>query len=472
MAIDKNEIITQFRERGRGDPPSALADVFVNGLLKVALFLDAKNTFARDEQSLTSILASLQDLDALSINANILDQELSDLIVKLQSDIDATATNFGVVRQPAAQSRGNVFLLKTFALQNPITVPQGRKFFSTELNQEYRTTESIVITTMVFNTTVNAFVASIPVESTNSGLETIAAEGQINQIRDAIPGIDGVVNIEVVGGGRDRESDQEFVDRLLEILSANNIGTKAGYAALIIELDNVKGVSVTGANDPFMFRDLTDGGAVDIFVTDPFATSVTELVSASQIKTVGATFVFSPSRQPIINDVATVNPPVGSVIGITKDTGAFGGSLRAKDEIILDSDPTGLTIGYQANKLVADVQEFMDDVSRKILGSDVAIKEALIVLIDVIITIRVLSGFASDTVRQNVETEITKFISSLAIGSSLEQSDIIKVATSVPGVDRVNLPPIKFDRTTGSVQNVITAASNEVLRPNSIIVNI
>ncbi len=471
MAIDKDSLITLFRNRGRGDPPAALADVFINALLRVGIFLDAKNTFARDEQSLTSILVTLQDIDALSILGVDLNEPFGDLVAQLQSDIDKIGTNFGKSRQAATQSRGNVLLFRNFALDEEITIPAGRKFFATEIEQEYQSTETVVITAMSFDITVNAFVASIPVESVDAGIDTIAAENQINQIRDPIPGIDGVVNVDVVGGGRDRESDQRYAERLLDVLSANNIGTKSGYAADTIELENVNGVSVVGANDPFMFRDLTDGGSVDILVTDPFPVSVTELVTASQV-TAGPTFVFRPSRQPIINDIATINPPAGAVLGINKDLGAFGGSLLANDEIVLDTDPPGLVIGYQINRLIADVQEFWDTDERNILGSNILVREAFTVGVDVIMTIRVNSGFSTNVVRSNVESEITKFIAALNIGQDLEQSDVIQVATNVAGVDRVNIPLTKFDRTTGTVQNVIVAASNEVLRPNSIIVNV
>ncbi len=472
MAIDKASLITLFRSRGRGDPPAALADVFINALLKTAVFLDAKNTFARDEQSLTSILVTLQDLDALSILGIDLNEPFGDLVAQLQADIDKIGTNFGKARQAATQSRGNILLFRNSALDEAITVPAGRKFFATEINQEYQSTETVVITAMSFDTTLNAFVASIPIESTDTGIDTIAAESQINQISDPIAGIDGATNVDVVGGGRDRESDQRYADRLLDILSANNIGTKSGYAAETIELENVNGVSVVGANDPFMFRDLTDGGAVDILVTDPFPVSVTELVAASQITVVGPTFVFRPSLQPIINDVATINPTVGAAVVLNKDIASFGGSLRANDEIILDTDPTGLVIGYQINRLVADVQEFWDTDERNILGSDILAREAFTVFVDIIMTIRVNSGFSVSVVRSNVESEVTKFVAALNIGQDLEQSDVLQVVTNVAGVDRVNLPLTKFDRTTGTVQNVIVAASNEVLRPNSIIVNV
>lgn len=472
MPITKEDIIAQFRNRGRGDPPSALADISVNSLLRMTTYLDAKNTFARDEQSLVSILASLEDLTALGILSTDMNEDLGSLITKLQSDIDAIATNFGTTRQPASQSRGNVALLRNSALTEDINVPAGTKVFSTELEQEYQTTETVLITTMTFDSNVNAFVASVPIESANSGLDTIVAEGQINQLRSSIVGIDGVTNIEIVGGGRDRESDQQFVTRLLEILSANNIGTKAGYEELIFSQENVKGVSAIGANDPFMFRDLTDGGAVDIYVTDPLPISISETILAAQVEVVGQTFVVIPSRQPVINDVTTINPAAGFVIGINKDTGAFGGSQKANDQIVLDTDPTGLVLGYQSNKLVSDLQAFVELPENSIFGSDVLIRAASVALVDVIFSIRVLSGFTPSVVTQQVETEVTQAIANLNIGQSLEQSDIVEIAVGVPGVDRVNLPPTKFDRSTGTVQNVITAAANEVLRPNTVIANI
>ena len=471
MPITKDDIISQFRERGRGDPPAALADVFVNGLLRMTNYLDAKNTFARDEQSLVSILASLEDLNALGILAITMNEDLGSLVTKLQSDIDAIATNYGATRQPASQSRGNVSLLKNTALTEDITVVAGSKFFSTELDKEYQTTETVIITAMTFDSDQNAFVASVPVESADSGLDTIAAIGQINQARSSITGVDGVTNLEVIGGGRNRESDRQFVTRLLEILSSNNVGTKAGYESLIFSQDSVKGVSSIGANDPFMFRDLTDGGAVDIYVTDPVPQAVSETILASQVETVALTFVVTPSRQPVIDDVTTISPPVGLVIGIDKDLGVFGGSLQAFDKIVLDTDPTGLVLGYQTNKLVADLQSFVEQPENKIFGSDVLIRAASVVDIDIILSIRVLSGHTPSTVSAQVESEITQFIANLNIGQSLEQSDILAVAVGVPGVDRVNLPPTKFDKTTGTVQNVVNATANEVLRPNSVIVN-
>jgi hypothetical protein len=63
-------------------------------------------------------------------------------------------------------------------------------------------------------------------------------------------------------------------------------------------------------------------------------------------------------------------------------------------------------------------------------------------------------------------------ISVLGIGVSLEQSDIVRVAVDTPGVDRVDLPLIQFDRGVAGILNVIQASGNETLRVGAVVVNL
>lgn len=222
-----------------------------------------------------------------------------------------------------------------------------------------------------------------------------------------------------------------------------------------------------------MIRDGDGGGSVDIYVTDPDPVTVTELATADNFVPSGPSFVFTPSRQPVVDDLAAVQPTDATVI--TKDAGVFGGSVRAQDTITFATDHTAAFITYQANDLVRQVDDFVQEPERKILASDVLVKEALFVLIDVFLTIRVLPEFNNirTTVQARVEAAITELISILGIGVSLEQSDLLKAVTEVDGVDRVNLPLTKFERSvnTGTL-NVIDAAANEVLRVGTIQVTV
>jgi len=475
MPISALDIVDIIRSRGRGDPPSALADVFVNPLTRVLRFLDTKIEFARIEQTLDSIIATLEDPDAIINFSAQLGETTTVITTRLQAAINDIASNFGIVRRPAAPSVGTVLLLRNASLGSPttpITVTVGRRVFAASINQEYATTETIIINTMVFDVTLNRFIFSLPIQSINSGIDTVASVGQITQIRGTIPGIDGVTNQTAVVGGRDTETDRDLSARIKTALSANNIGTKSGYRLLVLNVPEVKDALVVGASDPLMTRDLGDGGSVDIYVTDPIPAAIAELATNSNTVPSGPNFIFSPSRQPIVPGIIA-----SPILSYDKDESVFAGSIRAKDTITFSIDPTGSTVDYQVNNLISKVQTYTDDPARKILGADVLIKEAITVLIDVIFKIQTLSGFSPSVVKTNVESALTKFVSSLGIGQSLEESDVIRVVTTVPGVDRVNLPFSKFDAASGPsildpVTGILAAQANEVLRPNVIQANL
>lgn len=476
MSITPQDIIAVIRSRGRGDPPSALADIFVNPLVKVLLFVDGKIDLAKAQQTIDSIILTLEDEDTLTSLAAFLDDTVENITLQLRTALEDIGSNFGLSRRPAASSSGNVVLMRSTDLivppDSPISVPSGKKVFAPSLNQEYRITSTTIITSMSFDDVLQKFTFTVPVESVNIGLSTIAATSQISQIRDPIPGIEEVTNVDPIVGGRDEESDRNFGDRIKSTLSANNIGTVAGYRDMVLGITNVQDTNVIGASSPFMVRDEGDGGSLDVYVTDPITLSISELATAANYQPSGPKFEFTPSRQPVIDDTSTIQPT--DVDSINKDVGVFAGSVKSKDTIIFDSDHTGEIITYQVNDLIREVDDFVQDETRKIVGSDILVKEAIEVLVDVIITIQVLPEFSSsrDSVRDDTENAITQFISSLRIGDNLEQSDIIAVVTDVDGVDRVNLPPTKFEKSVNTGQvNIIEALANQVLRPGTILVN-
>ena len=477
MSVSAQQIIDIIKKRGRGDPPSAISDLFLLPIVRTVTFIDAKIDFAQAQQTIDTILVLLEDEPALAELAGFLDETVEDLTTRLKTALEKIASNFGFSRRPASQSNGTVLVLRSNSLTVPpdsaITVPVGRRFFAPSINQEYLTTSTVIIATMIFDSDLQKFVFSVPVQSVNVGLATVAGASQISQVRNSIPGIEGVTNKDPVTGGRDEETDRELADRIKTALSANNIGTISGYRNLILSLFDVKDTSIVGAGDPFMLRDAGDGGSIDAYVTDPIPLTINELATALNFVPSGPNFAFSPSRQPLINDTATILPAI-NVVSINKDLGAFAGSIKARDTITFDADLTGQTITYQVNTLVKTVNDFVQDPKQKIVGADILVKEAQFVLVDIIITIQVLPEFVSarDAVRDNVQNAITQFIAALNIGKNLEQSDIVQVITNVAGVDRVNLPPTKFERSTNTGQiNIISPLANEVLRPGSIIIN-
>src|SRR5258706_14292470 len=101
MALTLNDIISSFRNRGRGDPPSALADIFVGPLLKVSNYLDSKLDLSRTEQTLNGILALLEDPTTLSTVASSLQTTTDALTTELKSAISTIGSNYGLTRRAA-----------------------------------------------------------------------------------------------------------------------------------------------------------------------------------------------------------------------------------------------------------------------------------------------------------------------------------------------------------------------------------
>ena len=470
MSFGTEDLVALVRARGRGDPPTAMGEVFVTPTVATLQFLDAKVQLARIEQTLDTILATLEDSATLADLAARLGEDQVDVENRLHRAIDDAAANFGLTRRPAAQSYGSVVVFRSTPLTSIVTIPSGFKFYAPSLEQEYGSVNTINISSMSFDVTLNKYIASVPVQSVDVGLNTAAAIGQVVQIRDNNPQLEGVTNLDPIVGGRDQESDRDLVARIKTALSANNIGTKSGYRNLVLSLSNVKDASIIGAGDTLMVRDLSDGGSVDIYITDPVPIQVNELatIAGGNLDVTGT--IFTPSRQPIINNITTVSPAPSAII---KDGTVYAGSLRAKDQITFSTSQDGVTISYFVNDNVRVVQEYLDDPDRKILGSDVLVKEVQVVLVNVIFKITVLSGFSKSVVATNVQNEVTQFISTLGVGQSLEQSDVLRIATNVAGVDRVDLPMTQFDRggTTPQQLKVIEAAANEVLRVNTVAVN-
>jgi hypothetical protein len=472
--ISADTIIELIRNRGRGDPSSALGEIFVTPLTRVMQYLDSKIQFARTEQVLDTILATLEDENALTAFAVQLEEEVAVITQRLSVAVDEIASNFGVLRRPAVASKGTVLVYRSNPLVNPISIPSGRKFSAPLLNQDYAATETIQITSMSYNATLNKYTYPVPVQSIDTGLGTVAATGQVTKVKEPITDVDGVTNIDPIVGGRDEENDRDLAARIKIALSANNIGTKSGYRFLVLERDDVKDATVVGAGDLLMTRDMGDGGSVDIYITDPVPVQVNEtallgtnLVDLSGIGS--GPWIFTPGRQPIINNIALVSPAPST---LNKDTSVFAGSIQAKDTITYSTNVSGSTITYFVNDNVNQTQNYLEDDTRKILGSDTLVKEATIVSVNIAFNITVLSGYSKSVVQSNVANTITQFISSLGVGVSLEQSDVIEVAANVTGLDRIDLPMIRFDRGTTPAQlNIIEAAANEVLRIGSLVIN-
>jgi uncharacterized phage protein gp47/JayE len=117
--------------------------------------------------------------------------------------------------------------------------------------------------------------------------------------------------------------------------------------------------------------------------------------------------------------------------------------------------------------MIGDIQSLFSLPENDIPNSDVLIKEATEVLVDIIATIIKLPNFSVLQVQSNVTTAVQDFFDALKLGDSVYASDVIGVIENTDGVDHVTLTKLAPVGQVG-VQDPITISKNQYARLNSI----
>lgn len=130
-----------------------------------------------------------------------------------------------------------------------------------------------------------------------------------------------------------------------------------------------------------------------------------------------------------------------------------------------------ITINYNNNSLLTDLTLTIEDV--RPVGADVLVKAATPILVNTEMSIVVSAGFenSSNVVQQNVASAVTEALTAASLGTIVDSSDLINVAYTVNGVDRVRIISFNRDGEAGSVLS-IEAQKNEYIQANTITVNI
>ena len=278
------------------------------------------------------------------------------------------------------------------------------------------------------------------------------ASAAINTCTSSITNLDSVINYLPTTGGTDQESNQSLANRIITKKLGNNIGTLTGYMSTVLADNRVIDAVAAGPNDPEMKRNQY-GGSVDVYVLG------TEIAQAQDvvISNLGQR-EFILLSQPSLNPSGSNFPIVsiaGSVAGtltmtldynFVKDTGLLANSVSAQDKVVLTT--TGLakitsgetiTANYYYDKLINDLQLVVDADVSHITASDVLIREATEIPVNVTMDISISSGYDFTTVQSGVITAITNSLDALKLDSDLQRSDLVQIAYTVSGVDKVNL---------------------------------
>lgn len=130
-----------------------------------------------------------------------------------------------------------------------------------------------------------------------------------------------------------------------------------------------------------------------------------------------------------------------------------------------------ISIRYNLNKLIGDTTINVESV--RLIGSDVLVKQAEPILIDVTINIVLFKEFItnSNTVKQNVQDAVTAALNSNSLGTTIDSSDLVVVSQGVQGVDRARVLYFNKSNEPGSVLS-IEASKSQYLQANNVTINI
>jgi uncharacterized phage protein gp47/JayE len=373
-------------------------------------------------------------------------------------ELDAIASDYGLTRLAGTKSTGTA-IFRFRSVTNTV-IPFGTRISSVgstsastvEFMTSLTTTISAAQMSVYLNYSTGFYEITVNIESINIGASNNVASAAINTCTSSITNLDSVINYLPTTGGTDQESNESLAGRIITKKLGNNIGTLTGYVNTVLADNRVLDAVAAGPNDSEMKRN-EYGGSVDVYILG------TELAQAQDavISSLGQKD-FILLSQPSLNPAGSSFPIIsisGSVAGtltmtldynFVKDTGLLAKSVSSQDKIRLTD--TGLskitsgetiTINYDYDKLTNDMQAVIDADVSHITASDVLVREATEIPVDVTMEISISSGFDFTTVQSGVITIITDNLNALQLDDDLQRSDLVQWAYEVDGMDKVNL---------------------------------
>lgn len=370
--------------------------------------------------------------------------------------LEGLANNVGLVRKTARRAEGSITFFRINAPTSDITIPAGTlvstvsSVSSTAI--QFVTTRAVVMFSALAGTYLNpstgVYEISTDIEALDAGTAGIVGPGTITTIVNSLTGIDGCYNSISTTGGLDSESEEQLRARIVAKTRGSLIGTEDGFLSIVLAVDGVSDATVVGHGDTG--RD--EFGAVDIYIKgkntrtqrDVFLSSDSELIL---------------SKQPILSDgiVSVISSVSGSVSSsnwsLEKDTGNYGGSVQAQDKLVWGITPPGGTtfVVYNYNGLIEDLQSLFSKTNKDILNTNLLVKWATEIPIDISLNVTLLPGFDAEDVSSLISTEVAQFLDTLSIGEELQQADVARIILNIPGVDDVVLPFTTFQASDASI---------------------
>lgn len=390
-------------------------------------------------------------------------------------DLDDIVFNEGMVRWQGSRSVAVVTFARAQAPTSDIIVPIN---FPLATQIDPTTGSSIVFRTIesktmyssapaaYFNADTSKYELDVTVASVTTGEDTVVGPYTITVMRRSLPGFDECYNVSKTSAGRGLETNLDLADRYLLHVAGAKPSTPAGLKRSILDnFSSISDVYVVYGNDPYLTREQSDAGAVDVWVLGEQSSTRRLTVIYPGVET-----LISMDRQPVIS-ITTVKDSSGTLYvegtdyEVVIDSGEYSYSVSGEDGIKFLSDaatlPTlgdSLVIDYYYNSLINILSSYYTQPEEYSMGQNQLFRWAQKVNITIEAELKVRSGNPSD-VLSSVRSAISNYINALKLGDDVEEFDIDSQVATVYGVD--NFTYTVLDVVGGTGISDITIGPNQ-----------
>lgn len=158
---------------------------------------------------------------------------------------------------------------------------------------------------------------------------------------------------------------------------------------------------------------------------------------------------------------------IGSISVFAGNQPPTGNTFLSDYSFLAPKEGERISVRYNVNRLLLDATVGIESV--RPIAADVLVKEAAEILVDVSGQILINDSQLqnADFIVQNAADEISKVLSTNALGVTVDYSDIIMAAGKVSGVDSINISGFNISGSTGR-KSFIKALDNQTINPGTI----
>lgn len=330
--------------------------------------------------------------------------------------IDLYGANHGLRRNFGVPSKGSVtfYTYTRLGSGEVITIPQGTVVSTVDPTISYQTTRDVQIlgdnAETFYNAAFRRYEVQAPIESLGNGSVFEVPPNRIIRIQTRIDGIDGVINRTRTRTSSPQETNESFGRGIRLKFNGTAQGSGDGLKQIVRNFDRgrIRDDVVIFSSDQELFRRPTRRAAWDVYIIGEDADSSMELFVGD-----GVTTSFKLSSTPVIGITSVTINGISSTFSFNKDTTPnFGTSYRANDRIEFAVAPAAgsqIEVTYTFNKLIRDVQEYVERISINLYESDTLVREAIPIRTKIKVQIQVLSSFDSTQAASSTFSIINQF---------------------------------------------------------------